>query len=709
MQRIDLRLPAFLPIAAVYILAAALLHGQTSSPATPPSSGQSATTPDGQASLVKVPDEVPKEATRYTMLLAGNKAGVLATWTTADGARHSFYEFNDRGRGPRLLSRETFDKAGVPSSLDITGHDYLKAPVEERFSFDGHKAAWNNKSEQGEKVLASPAFYVSGVGSPGETESLVAALLAARGKKMDLLPEGEASIERVGERKAQADGQSVDVVHYEISGLDFTPDPVWLTKDGKLFASGAGWFVIIREGWDSAWPALNAAQEARSAARGVELAKKAARKPYGALVFVHANLFDSEAAVSRANTTVVIQGNKIESVGPDGSIKIPPGATVIDAKGKALLPGLWDMHVHLGGDDGVLHIAAGVTSVRDMANDIDQVGELKRKYDAVQLVGPRVINAGFIDGRGPYQGPTKVFADTPEEARADIEKYKSLGYEQIKVYSSLKPELVAGIAEEAHKRGMRLSGHVPAFMTAEQFVRAGADEIQHINFIFLNFFFDQVQDTRTPARFTAVAQHAAELDLGSDRVKNFIALLKEHHTVVDPTVAIFEGQFLVRDGVLNPIYAPVASRMPAQIRRGFLGGGLPVPEGPAGIETDRRFRDSAAALLKMVKLLYDTGVTIVAGTDDLAGFTLHRELEYYVEAGIPAPKVLQIATLGGARVMKHDNERGSIAPGKLADVILVDGDPATRISDIRHVVTVVKDGVIYDPAALYESLGVKPQ
>ena len=695
-MKLDLHFKVAFLLVAAGILSAGVLRGQAPAAQNPAQSNV-------QTSLIKVPDDVPKDAARYTVILAGNKAGVLALWTTPDGARHSFFEFNDRGRGPRLLSRETFDKAGIPTSLEITGHDYLKGPMEERFSFDGHKAAWKSKSEQGEKLLTSPAFYVAGSSAPGEFETLAAALLAARGKKVNLLPEGEAGIERLGARTAEANGQKTEVEEYEITGLDFSPTPLWLTKDGRLFTIGSGWFTVIREGQEAAWAALNEVQDAQAAQRGAELAKKAAQTPAGALVFEQVNLFDSEAAVSRAGMTVVILGNRIAAVGPDGSVKIPAGAKVIDAKGKALLPGLWDMHVHLSGNDGVLNIAAGVTSVRDMANDIDQVGDLKKKYDAVQLVGPRVINAGFIDGRGPYQGPTKVFADTQEEARADIEKYKSLGYEQIKVYSSLKPELVPGIAEEAHKRGMRLSGHVPAFMTAEQFVRAGADELQHINFVFLNFLFDQVQDTRTPARFTAVAQHAAELDLNSERVRSFIALLKERHTVVDPTVAIFEGQFLARPGIVSPLYAPVASRMPAQIRRGFLGGGLPVPEG-----MDQRYKDSAAALLKMVKLLYDSGVTIVAGTDDLAGFTLHRELEYYVEAGIPAPKVLQIATLGAARVMKHDDQRGSIAPGKLADVILVDGDPASRISDIRRVVTVVKDGVIYDPAALYESLGVKP-
>ena len=692
---------------AAGLLSPGLLRGQGQDGAVPPAKNaeqaNSQNARNAQASLVKVPDEVPKDAARFTVILAGNKAGVLAVWTAADGARHSFFEFNDRGRGPRSLTRETFDGNGFVTTLEITGHDYLKGPVAEHFAFDGHKANWKNTAEQGERELAHSAYYASLAGDPGEIEPLVRALLKSPTKSLSLLPEGEVRIERAGERVAEAGGQKLEVVEYEIIGLDFSPTPVWLSKDGKLFAVGSGWFTVIREGQESAWSALNDAQEAQSAKRGAELAQRVEGKPAGALVFEHANLFDSEAAVPRPNSTVVISGNRIEAVGPDGSVKIPAGAKIIDANGKALLPGLWDMHVHLSGNDGVLHMAAGVTSVRDMANDIDQVADLKKHYDAGTLVGPRVINAGFIDGRGPYQGPTKVFADTPEEARAAIEKYKSLGYEQIKVYSSLKPALVAGIAEETHQRGMRLSGHVPAFMTAEQFVRAGADEMQHINFVFLNFFFDQVQDTRTPARFTAVAQHAAELDLGSAPVKNFIALLKEHHTVIDPTVAIFEGQFLARPGVVSPLYAPAASRMPAQIRRGFLAGGLPVPEG-----MDQRYKDSAAALLKMVKLLYDSGVTLVAGTDDLAGFTLHRELEYYVEAGIPAPKVLQIATLGAARVMKHDQERGSVTPGKLADLILVDGDPSAKISDIRRVVTVIKDGVTYDPAAMYESLGVKP-
>jgi imidazolonepropionase-like amidohydrolase len=161
--------------------------------------------------------------------------------------------------------------------------------------------------------------------------------------------------------------------------------------------------------------------------------------------------------------------------------------------------------------------------------------------------------------------------------------------------------------------------------------------------------------------------------------------------------------FTDRPGRIPTGYAAVAERLPPQARRYLLAGGLPVPEGK-----DERYRESSKALLRMIKMLYDAGVTLVAGTDATPGFALHRELELYAEAGIPANEVLRIATLGAARVMKRDTELGSIAPGKLADLILIDGDPTRRIADICRVSLVVKDGRVYDPAALYKSIGVRP-
>lgn len=648
------------------------------------------------------PSSESAKTNRYIFILSGNKAGYESSTRNPDGSLQVHFEFNDRGRGPNINEKIRAGKDGIPVEIEITGVDYLKAPVDEHFSLKQGVASWKNRSEEGQKKLTGKAFYASISGASEETGLLAQALLAAPGHKLALLPEGEASIEKRGELKINANGQSRTVTQYAIGGLGFAPVPLWLDHDGKLFAFVSTWNSVIPEGWESALADLLKEQDKFDNARSANLAHTLARKPKGPLVFVHANVFDSESAQMLPNRTVVITGNHITAVGADGQVPLPKNAETIDATGKTLMPGLWDMHVHVAPGDGLLHMACGVTSVRDLANDTDFLMQTRNRFDAGTEIGPRVVMAGFIDGRGPYQGPTKVFADTEEEAKAAIDNYAKLGYIQIKVYSSLKPELLPKIVEMAHAHGMRVSGHVPSGMNAEQFVRDGVDEIQHMNFIFLDFM-PQVKDTRTPARFTEVAAHGAEIDPKSEQVQSFIRLLKEHKIVVDPTLSIFEGMFDDRPGKMAQGYAPVADNMPAQVRRGFLYGGLEVPA-----DQDQRYQDSFQRMLDMAKTFYDSGVPIVAGTDSLAGFSLHRELELYVKAGIPAPKVLQLATLGAAHVVKRDAELGSVAPGKLADLILVDGDPSTHISDIRRVKTVVKDGVVFQVTDLDRALGVIP-
>ena len=645
-----------------------------------------------------------QQETRHTFLLMGKPAGAQVVTVRPDGTREYDFEFNDRGRGPKLKSRIRLGERGLPVLIETTGNDYLKAPVNEKFSYSGGTARWENAAEAGEKKLPDGrAFYVSMNGAPEEFALLAQALLKAPGRRLPLLPEGEAAVERVGELTLKNGDASRRVTSYEITGLGFTPGTVWLDEDGRFFASVSSWSSIIREGWEASAPLLLKTQDEAEAGRHARVARALTRRPAGPLVFTNANLFDAVNRKIVPQTTVVVEGSRIRAVGRDGQVKIPKNAEKVDARGKTLLPGLWDMHVHIFPGDGLMHVAAGVTSVRDLANDTETLLALRRKVEAGEEIGPRISMSGFMDGRGPYAGPTKVFVDTEAEARAAIDNYARLGYSGIKIYSSIKPELAPKIIELAHAKGLRVSGHVPAFMTAEQFVRAGADELQHINFIFLNFLFDDVKDTRTPARFTAVADRAATVALNSEHVRSFVNLLKERKVVVDPTVNIFEGMFTDRPGKVAAGFASIAHRLPPQVRRGLLAGGLPVPEGK-----DERYRESARALLRMIKMLHDAGVPLVAGTDSMAGFALHRELELYAEAGIPAAEVLAVATIGAARVSKRDKELGSIEPGKLADLILVDGNPAERIADIRRVSLVVKDGKVYDPAALYKSIGVRP-
>jgi len=294
--------------------------------------------------------------------------------------------------------------------------------------------------------------------------------------------------------------------------------------------------------------------------------------------------------------------------------------------------------------------------------------------------------------------------DTAEQAIRDVDWYADHGYVQIKIYSSVKPELVPIIADRAHSRGLRVSGHVPAFMSARQFVEDGADEIQHINFIELNFLFPEVKETRNRDRFIKVAEHAREFTPDKPEVREFIAFLKQHHTVLDPTMGAFEGLFCGDPTVVTPGLEDIVPRFPPQIRRLMLSGALEVPK-----SKETAYREAFPAMLHLLKALYDAGITIIPGTDGLAGYMLHHELELYVRAGIAPAEVLRMATLTPALVMGVNKDRGVIAAGKLADMVLIDGDPTQNIRDIDKITTVIKGGKLYDPTAIEKALGIAPR
>jgi hypothetical protein len=217
--------------------------------------------------------------------------------------------------------------------------------------------------------------------------------------------------------------------------------------------------------------------------------------------------------------TLLVVGDRIAAVGSDGTVAIPAGAEVVDARGKTLIPGLWDMHQHFGDLDGILDIAAGVTTGRDLANDTDTMLARKKSWDSGETIGPRVLLAGFIDGPGPVRrARRRCSSRRPRRRSRPVDKYAELGYVQVKMYSSLDPKLVPVIAKRAHEHGMRVSGHIPATMIAEQAIADGYDEIQHVNML-LPRPLAEVTETRTPARFTEVAERAADVDFASPAVQ----------------------------------------------------------------------------------------------------------------------------------------------------------------------------------------------
>lgn len=643
------------------------------------------------------------DTVEYSVLMNGRSIGLLRQWPDTNSTTTTQYAFLKRGRGPQFTQTLKLDKAGFPIGMQLSGVNDLKVPIRELVQLSaGPLLTWRNENAAG-RTTPGKGFYLPMQTLPTDLAALARSLLLARSRTVPLLPEGSARIATGASRTMTGGDQTLRVTLYEITGLGLTPLPVWLDAQGRLFASGNSEALVIRSGFESVAHEVVAAQRAAAEGRQRVLANRLARNPQNAVAIMHVNLFDAVTKQIKPRQTVVVRDGRIESVGNDGAVGIPAGAEAIDGTNRTLLPGLWDMHVRVQDEDGLLHIASGVTTVRDLANDTDELMARRARFDSNHVIGPRVLAAGLIDGPGPFAGPIKVPVTTRDEARAAVERYADAGLVQIQLNVSIDPSLVPTIVRAAHQRNLRVSGPVPQGMTAEQMVRAGADELQHANALFLEFLGDSAFDIRTLDRFTVVARRAGSVDLRSDRVERFIALLKERDVVVDPTLNVFEQLFTARQGTLDQASLPLALRLPPVARRGLLAGGLPVSS--AGEEA---YRTSFIALERLVRRLHDAGVRLVAGTDAAAGFSLHRELELYSEAGIPNTEILYIATLGAARVMKVDAERGSIEPGKLADLVLVDGDPSQRMRDIRRAELVMKGGVMYVPDSLYAAYGVKP-
>jgi imidazolonepropionase-like amidohydrolase len=414
-------------------------------------------------------------------------------------------------------------------------------------------------------------------------------------------------------------------------------------------------------------------------------------------------VFDPAAGRSSEPQSVLVQDGRVAAIEPVPPAGAAPGEVVVDGTGGTLLAGLYDMHAHNSLDSGLYYLAAGVTSTRDMGNDNTLLAEIRAAVEAGELPGPRITPAGLIEARSPFSARIGIVAETLDEALGAVRWYAEQGYREIKTYNSMNPDWVAPLVAEARRLGLGVTGHVPAFMHPDEVIRAGYDAIAHINQLMLGWLLEEGEDTRTALRLTAM-KRAATLDLHDPRVQHTVALMREHGTALDTTAVILERLMLSRAGEIQPGDAPYLEHMPIGYQRYRKRTFVPLDE-PGD---DAAFRAGVEKMLAVIKLLHDSEVGLLVGTDDTTGFTVHRELELYVKAGIAAPAVLAIATLGSARYLGEEDQLGSIEVGKLADFLLVDGDPTTDISAIRQVRAVSRGGVVYFPDQIYPALGIQP-
>jgi imidazolonepropionase-like amidohydrolase len=632
----------------------------------------------------------PTGRERYEIRRDGNDFVLTATHENQDRGVKEPLKTTLRLRGDQGLEHfEVKGKTSRFSQIDIS------------VDVKGGKATVREGTKTSERPLPDRFFCAGGFAPVSIQMMLVRDWERSRvAGPLATLPGGTVTIDKRGRDVVEVAGKRVELDRYSVAGVVWGRETLWFDLDRKLVAAITldaefNRFEAIREGFESALPFFvgRAAQDGMAVL--AELAARFSPKRPGELAIVGATLIDGTGAPPVDNAVVVVAGDRITACGPAARVSIPPGAQVIKAQGLALLPGLWDMHAHFTQVEwGPVYLAAGVTTARDCANEFEFITAARDAIATGRGLGPHLLAAGVIDGEGPRTIGVEI-ATTPEQALARVGRYADAGFAQIKIYSSLEPKLVRTIAQEAHRRGLTVTGHVPEGMELERAIADGMDQVSHIPTIAHAL---RAPEPATKKSMFDFARTAQAIDVNSERAKEIIRLVKVSKTVVDPTVALYELMFHDAAHVAEPGIAKVAPELAGSLRSMGV---------PAFMEktTDPLFRK----YLGVLGALHKAGVPIVAGTDQaVPGHSLHRELELYVEAGLTPMEAIQAATIVPAKAMMLDRRVGTIEVGKRADLILVAGRPDRKISDIRQVKTVVVAGRVFDCAGLWKSVGFQP-
>jgi imidazolonepropionase-like amidohydrolase len=642
----------------------------------------------------------PANAQTFSLVSSAGTHGKSAIWVEADGRRMSRESLLLRGQVWESDETVKLGDDGMPATLEIRGVS-PQGDVAEKFTIADGAASWKSPVDSGSHAYRT-AFYVSQGGpiSIG-VQLLIEALLKSRDKSMPLLPGGRAHAERLTEFVVGSGSSSKTVTDWAVTGLSPSPTPMWTTADGKFFAFVNSGLSLMPTGYEGDLEKLNKVQDDALAARSPALVKALLKTPSGPVVFTHVRAFvDGSRFVE--DQTVVVDKGIITVLGPAGSISVPKDAEVIEGQGKTLVPGLWDSHMHVQDDSsGPFLLALGITSARDPGNDNPlTIARAKRRANG-ELLFPNVYASVLMDGKGPNTAQSGTVVASQAEAIDAVRNAKGDGFTGIKFYGTYNPAWVAPAAAEAHKLGLHVHGHLPAGMRTSQAIAAGYDEITHIYFVMMEAMPDDVVATSNGInRFDGIGRYAKDVDLNGPVMSHLIQTMAEHKIASDPTLVVAESLFVPENGDLSPAHAPFVGTLPPATERGFRQGGFAVPKDL----TRADYRKSFAVLSDLVARMHKSGVPIVAGTDGW-GLELVRELELYVAAGFTPAEALAAATIAPARMVGVDKTTGSIAVGKTADVVLVEGDPSKRIGDLRNTRKVMLGGKMMDADALREASG----
>ena len=638
-------------------------------------------------------------AERYVVIVNGERIGHLQVNRSGNRVDTDFL-IDDNGRGPKIKESWRLGPDGLPRQLTLSGKSTMGGPVKESFQLQGDRAEWQSLNDRGNTKATGPAAYLPIDGSPYFAALYLPALLKAPERTLPTWPTGSIRAERVRDVTVAGTGGKSTV--WALWGIDVSPNFILTGPDGRWAGALSSYFVLLPENWEKSAKQLQQLGVSLESDLLATVTKRVAHHWDRPVQLRNVRVLDPVTGTLSQPTSVVTYGGRVTAIASD--LAAPDSAIRIDGEGGTLLPALFDLHSHYSAWAGPLDLAAGVTTIRDMGNDNAVLDQTLRGIETGTLMGPRIVRSGFIEGRTPFSARTGFVVASLPEALEKVRWYAERGYYQIKIYNSINPDWVAPMAAEAHRLGMRVAGHVPAFSSSPRVVRDGYDEVTHINQLILSFLINtDKEDTRTPFRFTALGLRAAKLSLDDPRLQQLIAEMKQRGVGHDPTIATFQSLMLARSGTVTPVDAPWLDHMPGPIQRSRKVALLDIKP-----SEDATYRASSQKLRDVLKLLFDRGIQLVPGTDDIPGVMLNSELEEWGRAGIPPKDVLRLATIGSAEHLGLDRELGTIARGKRADLMLVPGDPTQDLTVLRKARLVMKDGVVFFPDELHAAIGVKP-
>lgn len=520
-------------------------------------------------------------------------------------------------------------------------------------------------------------------------------------KGLTTLPRGKIEIRHTAKDTILIKGKQQILDRYVVEGINWGGRTVWLDKHKNLVAlvkANTQIREVIKRGYESAMPTFIAGHVAEQMADLATFTKNQKEQSYKTIALVGGDIIDGIHDKTQRNKVVLIQDGLISKIEDEGKIEIPTNAKIIDVKGKTLIPGLWDMHAHSNQVPWApAYLAGGVTTIRDNGNEIEFATAFRDAIAKDGKLGPDILLAGMTDGPGK-KGNGIIRARTEQEAKDVVKRYVDLGYKQIKIYNSIEPDILKVLSEEAHKRGVTVTGHIPTPVgTVADAVKLGMNMFSHDRAITSLLFPNEKKKN-----FGKL-----EIDyntISSDQIKRATDFLLEHKIVLDPTMNIRIITSLQEGKALKTI-EPDAPRIAYELwepKRNRKGVSL-----EASAEREARY----TKYLEIIGHFFRAGVPIVAGTDNIVPvFSLYQEIEAYHKLAKLTPfEAIQTATIIPARVMKMDQQTGSLEMGKEADIAILDKNPLKDISNLRTVSAVITNGNYYDSNALWKEADFEPR